>query len=128
MPPAQPEVEQIKWERDTAIQQLKDLGYGLGEKIRTDGDTISRQAAIDAISTWDKFGVDERGRLVRWREGLELYVHLRDVLTAIVNLPSAQPEIIRCKDCKLYEGRPCGFVDWYNTADDFCSRAERREE
>lgn len=24
--------EQIMWERDTAIQQLKDLGYGLGEK------------------------------------------------------------------------------------------------
>ena len=42
-------IEQIKWERDTAISQLKDLGYGLGEKIRTDGDTISRQAAIDAI-------------------------------------------------------------------------------
>lgn len=28
-------VEQIKWERDLAIQQLKDLGYGLGEKPRT---------------------------------------------------------------------------------------------
>ena len=55
-------------------------------------DTISRQAAIDAINTWDRFGVDERCRLVRWNEGLELYVRLRDVLTAIVNLPYAQPE------------------------------------
>ena len=26
--------EQIMWERDIAIQQLKDLGYGLGEKPR----------------------------------------------------------------------------------------------
>ena len=26
--------EQIMWERDVAIQQLKDLGYGLGEKPR----------------------------------------------------------------------------------------------
>lgn len=25
-------LEQIMWERDVAIQQLKDLGYGLGEK------------------------------------------------------------------------------------------------
>ena len=25
--------EQIKWERDIAIQQLHDLGYELGEKI-----------------------------------------------------------------------------------------------
>jgi len=26
--------EQIMWERDTAVQQLKDLGYGLGEKLK----------------------------------------------------------------------------------------------
>ena len=55
-------------------------------------DLISRQAAIDAIGTWDKFGADERGRIVRWHEGLVLYVRLRDVLTSIVNLPSAQPQ------------------------------------
>ena len=55
-------------------------------------DLISRQAAIDAISTWDKFGVDERGRIVRWRDGLEPYVKLRDVITAIFNTPFAQPE------------------------------------
>ena len=53
-------------------------------------DLIKRQDAIDAICTWDKFGVDERCRLVRWHEGLEPYVHLRDVVTAIANLPSAQ--------------------------------------
>ena len=35
-------------------------------------------------------------------------------------------EVVRCKDCKHYDGRPCGKVDWYNSADDFCSRAERR--
>ena len=38
LPSAQPDrgyVEQIKWERDLAIQQFKDLGYGLGEKTRT---------------------------------------------------------------------------------------------
>ena len=66
---------------------------------RKSNDTISRQDAIDAINTWDKFGVDERGRLVRWHVGLELYVYLRDVLTAIVNLPSVQPEE-DCDTCK----------------------------
>lgn len=55
-------------------------------------DTISRQAAIDAICTWDKFGVDARCRVVPWHEGLEPYVHLRDVVTVIVNLPSAEPQ------------------------------------
>ena len=29
-------LEQVMWERDVAIEQLKELGYGLGEKIRTD--------------------------------------------------------------------------------------------
>ena len=42
-------IEQICWERDLAIQQLADLGYGLGEKTRTDGDCISRQAVIEAL-------------------------------------------------------------------------------
>lgn len=53
-------------------------------------DLISRQAAIDAILTWDKFGCDERGRLVPWSEGLVPYVHLEDVVYAIANLPSVQ--------------------------------------
>jgi hypothetical protein len=39
MPPVIPKTEcsceQIKWERDMAIEQLKELGYGLGEKPRT---------------------------------------------------------------------------------------------
>jgi len=95
-------------------------------------DLISRQAAIDAINTWDKFGVDERGRLVRWHEGLELYVHLRDVLTAIVNLPSAQPEIIRCKDCKHWysdadTGMACEFTNLSQPEDGFCNWAERKD-
>ena len=89
LPSAQPEqpsreyVEQLRWERDLAIQQLKDLGYGLGEKPRT------------------------------------------------------QPEIVRCKDCKY--GSPNGeygcrvyhfklYEKHEMNADDFCSRAERREE
>lgn len=41
LPPVQPKpktecsCEQIKWERDMAIAQLNELGYGLGEKPRT---------------------------------------------------------------------------------------------
>ena len=37
-------------------------------------------------------------------------------------------DIIRCKDCKHYNGMPCGIVVYCNTAYDFCSRAERKEE
>ena len=44
--------EQVMWERDVAIEQLKDLGYGLGEKPKTGlcEDAISRQAVCDYIA------------------------------------------------------------------------------
>lgn len=71
---------------------------------------IYLEDAIEAINTWDKFGVDERNRIIRWHEGLEPYVHLRDVLTAIVNMPSAQPG---AEDCD----RPCTEDDYWNCND-----------
>ena len=37
-------------------------------------------------------------------------------------------EVVRCKDCKMYDERPCGIVDYYNTANDFCSRGRRKDE
>ena len=36
--------------------------------------------------------------------------------------------VVRCKDCKYYDGRPCGKVDWYNSADDYCSKGERKSD
>ena len=42
-------IEQIRWERDVAIEQLKELGYGLGEKIRTSKDTISREETLNVM-------------------------------------------------------------------------------
>ena len=41
---------QCSWERDVAIDQLRKLGYSLGEKPRTD-DRISRTAAIKAFTS-----------------------------------------------------------------------------
>ena len=67
--------EQIRWERDIAIQQLKELGYGLGEEIRTDDDLISRQAAIDAFMTATSDG--DKADWCKW---------------VLEQLPSAQPE------------------------------------
>ena len=72
-------------------------------------DCISRQAAIDAVKH-------------AWAKGLE-------PLQYIEELPSAQPEIIRCKDCK-YADDDCvcqhsmGLV--IQDDDDYCSYAERR--
>lgn len=58
---------------------------------------------------------------------------------AVRNQPSAEPEIIRCKDCEFYEQPEYRIyencVRWKDSngillpinPDDFCSRAERRQ-
>ena len=57
-------------------------------------DLISRQAALNAMETWDKFGCDPDGKLVRYDDDKHYipYVHYEDMVHAIKHLPSAQPE------------------------------------
>ena len=44
-----------------------------------------------------------------------------------LSLPSVEPEIIRCRDCKWNQGAVCiNFAEVRVFSDDFCSRAERR--
>jgi hypothetical protein len=81
------------------------------------GDMISRQKAIDIV-------VFECGR---WT-GLA-----KEISKQIKQLPSAQPEIIRCKDCKWWSNddyRECSnpnYDDGYVTpAGFYCGYAERR--
>ena len=75
-------------------------------------DLISRQAAIDAI-----MGQPPELHYPSW------------YAAQIEKLPSAQPEIIYCKDCKWKQGAECvRFADVRPFPSDFCSRAERREE
>ena len=100
------------------------------ERLDTDSDTISRQAAIDALYHVDEYN----GRSVE----------------AIRKLPPAQPErIVRCKDCKhwipydwmfseVWQSKNiadyhedeigCNYCDMAMKANDFCSRGERRTE
>lgn len=89
-------------------------------------DLISKQAAIDAFNT----GVDElivagKGNA----EAVEKY--LNGVIDMIKELPSAQPEITHCAECIHWKHSAvresyCEVFDWTNTAEDFCSFAERR--
>ena len=81
-------------------------------------DLISRQAAIARAVPLNLFG----------REVMIVSV------SELENLPSAQPEIIRCKDCEwgdiyVSDGNRycyCMMSDpRIRTADDFCSYAER---
>ena len=95
-------------------------------------DLISRQSAIDALLT--ELTKRERKNLLHTWSTVEVKYFVVEMLE---QLPSAQPEIIRCKDCKYYHeygyvnGKPkflpkCTFNSIYANADDFCSRAERR--
>ena len=75
---------------------------------------ISRQAALDALE-WKWAG--------------------KAAIDAIKNLPSAQPEIIRCKDCKFYTHTNrslkvgiCSLLPAHFGDDGYCSEAERRED
>ena len=55
-----------------------------------------------------------------------------DDIKVIQNMPSAQPEIIRCSECTQYRRwidtdiSFCDLTESERTPDDFCSRAERR--
>lgn len=90
-------------------------------------DTISRQAAIDALEkekptpfvnedgSIDPFGAGQQNQW--YRDGI-----------AIMNLPSAQPEIIRCKDCMYWvsHDKRCVYLNHGFAPNMWCCHAERR--
>ena len=81
-------------------------------------DLIDRQVAIDALNKLKIYRPLDSDRYV-----------ISDCLNKIVNLPSAQSEIVRCKDCKWKQGSECvRFAEVRPFPDDFCSRAERRKQ
>lgn len=85
-------LEQIKWERDTAINQLKELGYGFGEKIEKCEDCISRKAAKVSIQRKIDEVVSKDGS---YDYGMKQYIG--GLLTAKIaisrnNLPSVTPQ------------------------------------
>jgi hypothetical protein len=92
-------------------------------------DLIYRQEAIDAMRQYSYFN------------DFDVSVIDEDIaVIALKDLPSAQPEIIHCADCKWFQCnmRPDGYLPkgveeyecrhWCGWCDpvDFCSYAERR--
>lgn len=88
-------------------------------------DTISRQAAINTVGRM--FLVCDEGGKAEYRDLM---------VEALKVLPSAQPQLVRCKDCKLSPWRPirysdtaveftcCGFT---RGPEGFCAWGERRK-
>lgn len=107
-----PKAAVTQWERNAALDMAIEV-LNCSE-IPNKSDTISRQAAIDCV-TYD----------------------VEHTIECLKALPSAQPDIIRCKDCKYWREHKyaketkryipfCGFSAIYTEADDYCSKAERR--
>ena len=44
--------KQVMRERDIAIEQLRELGYEFGEKIRTSDDCVSREQVVKTVLDW----------------------------------------------------------------------------
>ena len=97
--------------------QPEQLGANLAE-VGTD--CISRQALLDKFEPWLKVKDYNDGELNM----------LKAILYEIRFMRSAQPEIIRCRECKFASGdsRICMKFDHSPIGElDFCSFAERRE-
>jgi hypothetical protein len=86
-------------------------------------DLISRQAALNAIDTWDKFGCDPDGKLVSYDDDNHYvpYVHYDDMIHVIKHLPSAQPEPqwIQCSE-RLPEARRSVILSTKNWTGEGC--------
>ena len=88
------------------------------------GKLIDADAAIESLTEYGN------GRVV--------YIGVEEAVRRIEQLPSAQPDIIRCKDCKwygradkrrFYRGMDClqKRIGTIVPDRDFCSRAERKK-
>ena len=104
-------------ERD-AYNTLSEAIKVLSEQPEPCEDAVSRQAAIDAVNSIDNLDAKARGGI--WFK--------------LMSVPSAQPEIIRCKDCKYGEQDDIGR--WFcndlgcqigsEDGSGYCANAERK--
>lgn len=105
-------------------------------------DAISRQAVKELAHNQ----VREKYCGVALKEHRDFYIKLADSIIDL--LPTIQPDIVRCKDCKHWipydwmfsevwrsknmadyseDEIGCNYCDMTMKANDFCSRAERKE-
>ena len=83
-------------------------------------DLISRQAAIDALRTCQTY------LFVSYDDDKKISLESAEYM--IEQLPSAQPEIIRCMDCKHYKDGECTNTFWGMCERDYCSEGERKND
>lgn len=82
------------------------------------------------VNSMDLIDRDEAIVALKAAEAITLAFGYHHVLSTIRELPSVQPEIIQCKDCKHWGKRGlCEIWDYYISNEDFyCGCAGRRTE
>lgn len=93
-------------------------------------DLISREAVIELIRSSYPSAPIMRMNKERWEKKYKPYIEAEK---AVEMLPSAEPEAIRCKDCKHWykdadSGMSCEYTEMSQPEDGFCNWAERKEE
>lgn len=86
------------------------------------GDLISRKNAIEYFMINTNWNDEDGYPIGDWEEKRKL---LEEYFSGV---PSAQPEIIRCKDCKHFNDGDCTELPKLVSEEDFCSFAERGED
>lgn len=98
-------------------------------EIPNNSDSVSRQTAVEAIANQSRFSAEEIINICDksvqdengWLGGL------KEAILAVLELPSAQPEIIRCKECVYAdENYHCDYMTTWNDGDCFCCYGKRR--
>lgn len=122
---------------DTTTHDSIPAETGKNDGDKTSGDCISRQQAIDALcSVCNALGGGhncDKTKFV-YNAPFDEQVILCPEHYALTMLPSAQPDIIRCKDCKhLRFFDPCFYCyemggEIIVPENGFCFKAERRED
>jgi hypothetical protein len=84
------DIEFCKEEEDLIVRFIKDTAEMYQSENQCE-DCISRKDILEAIETWDKFGVNAEQKLIRWNDHYVPYVHLDDVRHAIANMPPVTP-------------------------------------
>ena len=123
-------------------QQIKDLPSAQQDVSDTNvGDMISRQAAL--------LSLDDEITITGVENAYAVRDYVRRVKRKLESLPAAEPQIIRCMGCKHWmpydwmfsevwrsvnmddysdDEIGCAYCDMNMHANDFCSRAERKED
>lgn len=94
------------------------------------GETIYRQDAIEAIKSLPRWIMDANGEFQPVDPPTVSMLDPEDAVSAIENLPSAQPDCTDCKKHGDYYIFGCDLAGEYlhgHLDDDFCSATERRE-